>query len=116
MELSGALSNPRAQVEIGLRPLTGLAAELRLRHVPEREPRHLPPRACRIQDLVQRYVDSVPQPVRVRDVCDGLEALGVAPFDKAAVRKTLHDGARAPVPRYARLGWGLYASVRQAVE
>lgn len=111
MELSGALSNPRAAVE-GC--LSGLISDLRSRGAgaEPREPR--PQRACRVQELVQRYVEAAGRPLRVRDVCDGLEALGYGPFDKAAVRKTLHDGSRARVPRYVRVGWGLYAAVPPA--
>ena len=35
---------------------------------------------------------------------------GVGPFDKASVRKTLHDGSRGASPLYRRIGWGLYES------
>jgi hypothetical protein len=46
--------------------------------------------------------------VSVRDVCARLEAAGVVDYEKASVRKALHDGSRSAVRRYKRVGWGLY--------
>ena len=40
-----------------------------------------------------------------------LVAGNVGPFDKASVRKTLHDGSRGQKPRFRRIGWGLYEHV-----
>ncbi len=57
---------------------------------------------------MEAFVRSAGRPVRVREVCAALEAQGVGSFDKAAVRKTLHDGTRATIPRFRRIGWGFY--------
>ena len=68
----------------------------------------LRPRPVPVQALVEAFVRSAGRPVRVKDVCTALEGQGVGSFDKAAVRKTLHDGTRSAVPRFRRIGWGVY--------
>ena len=108
MELNGALSNPRATPEGCLAGLYGLVQGIRAR--PEAQPRERQPRArpVPVRVLVEAFVRSARGPVRVRDVCARLEAQGLGSFDRASVRKSLHDGSQGECPRFQRTGWGLY--------
>jgi hypothetical protein len=108
MELNGALSNPRPTPEGSLASLCQLRKRLLEQSRDGLRDVELRPRPVPVQALVEAFVRSTRRPVRVREVCEALEAQGVGSFDKAAVRKTLHDGTRATVPRFRRIGWGLY--------
>ena len=68
----------------------------------------------RVQAVVGAIVEAAGRPLRVRDVCAELAERGIGPFDKASVRKTLHNGSRSEIPRFRRAGWGLYEHVAQA--
>ena len=113
MELSGTLSNPSQPLETGLERFAALARELLRRNPASRNAGSVGPRGVPVQAVVEEIVRSAGRPLRVRDVCAALEERGLEPFDKAAIRKTLHDGSRAIRPRYRRVGWGLYEHVAQ---
>lgn len=116
MELNGALSNPRPTPEGSLANLCELRKRLLARPRDTMCEVGLRSRPVPVQALVEAFVRSTGRPVRVREVCVALTAQGVGSFDKAAVRKTLHDGARATVPRFRRIGWGLYETVSTTSE
>ena len=110
MELSGALSNPQAALQGSLTDLCALVRRLRRRPRDLGRVRTLPDRPVHVQALVCEFVRSQADPVRVRDICEALVKQGLPSFDKASVRKTLHDGSRGRNPRFRRVGWGLYES------
>ena len=62
------------------------------------------------RELAEQILDEAVRPLRVRDVVSALAELTDMCHDPASVRKALHDGTRADVPRFHRVGWGLYAS------
>jgi hypothetical protein len=109
MELNGALSNPRATLESSFAGLLRIAAAALKRCDPE--PRSVVrPRPVAVQAVVEAIVRAAGRPIRVREVCAAVVAQGAGPFDKASVRKTLHDGSRGESRRFSRVGWGLYES------
>ena len=90
--------------------IASVVEQLRANVVGRPEPRLASPRAVRVQAEVEAVVRAAGGPVRVRDVCEQLEAAGVRGYEKASVRKTLHDGSRGEDRRFSRVGWGLYES------
>ena len=107
VELNGALSNAQATLESSLRRLLDLSRDI-LQKPPGRVLHDIRPRPARVQAAVDAVVRSASLPIRVRDVCQAIEQLGIGPFDKASVRKTLHEGTRGTEPRFRRIAWGLY--------
>lgn len=111
MEDNGARSNPLAAFETSLERVARVVDARRATSAERLEPRAVPPRAVRIQAEVEAVVRAATRPVRVREVCAALDAAGVSGYNKASVRKTLHDESFQPTPRYRRVGWGLYESI-----
>ncbi len=112
MELTGTLSNPAQPFVDSLDRVATVAHELRGTDAVARTGQTVGPRCVLTQAVVEEIVKAAGRPIRVNEICAALEERGVTPFEKASIRKTLHDGSRAKHPRYRRTGWGLYQYAR----
>ena len=107
MELSGALLNPRLQVE--LPRLVGLHVELASR---EATPRPARPALRRRQGSVLEAVTNVLQragaPLRVRDIYARVEDSLGGPIPFSSVNEALSTHCSARQQRFRRLRYGVY--------
>src|SRR5438046_1078483 len=107
MELNGALSNHRLQVEVP--PLSALRASANAQEWPARAPR--PPLGTR-QGAVLKAVTEVlrlaNRPMRARDVCDAVEAALGTRVPASSVQEALSTHARKGDLRFRRIAFGVY--------
>jgi hypothetical protein len=107
MELSGALLNPRLEVE--LPGLVQLHEELASRETaPRAAERALRRRQGSVLDAVTNALQRAGGPLRVRDVHSAVEALLGAPIPFSSVSEALstHSGGRDR--RFSRVRYGVY--------
>ena len=108
MELSGALSNPRAAAELP-----------RLRDVQKRllqkaaanpmKPRSAPARPSPVLETIVRVLDGKNRPMRAREIHSAAEELLGRPLLWKSVKGTLFNYAQGQAPRFVRVSRGLYA-------
>ena len=107
MELNGACSNPRLQVE--LPRLTALQARLHdLALADPKTPRPPPPRIGAIVDTITAVLELADQSMRARDIHSAAEELLGEPIKRSSVKATLATHASGPHPRFQRTGYGRY--------
>ncbi len=107
MELSGALLNPRLQVE--LPRLARLREELAGRNSAERPARRaLRRRQGSVLDAVTNVLERAGRPLRVRDVHARVEELLGAPIPFSSVNEALSTHAGGGDQRFRRLRYGVY--------
>src|SRR5438132_3732475 len=107
MELSGALLNPRLQVE--LRELAGLREQLSRREAAQRVPgRVVRRRQGSVLAAVTSVIEQAERPLRVREVHAAVEELLGARVPFSSVNEALSTHA-GPEERFCRLGYGVYA-------
>ena len=116
MELNGARSNPRAGVELS-----------RLRDVQRRllrkaaanpmEPRPAPVRPSPVLETITRVLELENRPMRAREIYSAAEELLGRPLLWKSVKGTLFNYAQGRMPRFVRVGRGVYnlAAARSAI-
>ena len=111
MELNGARSNPRLQVELGR--LGELHAQLLAdagKNPPQ--PRPAPAKASPVLMAVTRVLEQAGQPMRAREIHAEAEQLAGQPLRRTSVKAALAAGASGPQPRFQRVRYGVYQSAR----
>jgi hypothetical protein len=107
MDLSGASSNPRHQVEL-LR-LAALQARLHTLTLLTPKTASLPPRRIgAVIDTITTVLELADRPMRARDIHTAAEELLGRPIKRTSVKATLAGHACGPQPRFQRTGYGLY--------
>ena len=107
MELNGALSNPRLQVE--LPPLASLHAQVGLRGWPTKMPRRaLGFRQGTVPEAVTEVLRIANGPMRARDVRAAVEAALGTPIPASSVNEALSTHAREADLRFRRVAYGVY--------
>jgi hypothetical protein len=107
MDLSGAFSNPRLQVE--LPRLAALQARLHtLRLLTPKTASSPPRRIGAVIDTITSVLKLAEQPMRARDIHSVAEELLGRPIKWTSVKATLAEHARRPRPRFQRTGHGRY--------
>ena len=104
MELNGALSNPRLQVE--LPPLTGLSSTSTKPMTAARRP--LGARQGAVLGAITEVLRNSPAPLRARDIWRAAEAVLGLPIPKSSAYEALATHARTKDRRFQRVGYGLY--------
>ena len=107
MELNGACSNPRLQVEL---PRLG-ALQARLRGLAAADPKTLrppPPRIGAVADTITQILEHADQSMRARDIHATAEELLGEPIKWSSVKATLAAHASGPHPRFQRTSYGRY--------
>jgi len=107
LELNGALSNPRAVVELS-----------RLRDVQERllqkaaanpiEPKSAPARPSPVLETITRVLELESRPMRAREIHSAAEELLGRPLLWKSVKGTLFNYAQGRMPRFVRASRGVY--------
>src|SRR5579871_3815444 len=106
MELNGALSNPRLQVE--LPPLSGLLAKADAQEWPARPQPPLGFRQGTVLNAVTGILRSANKPMRARDVRAAVEtALGTA-IPASSVQEALSTHSCKGDLRFHRVAFGVY--------
>jgi hypothetical protein len=107
VELSGALSNPRAKVElVRLAELHGrLVAKASMN---PRQPRPAPPKASPVLGTVTRVVGQAGRPMRACEIYVAAERLVGVPLLWSSVKGTLSAYSRSEAPRFRRVSRGVY--------
>src|SRR5713101_1081420 len=107
MELNGACSNPRLQVE--LPRLAPMRARLRgLALLDPKLPQSPPPRIGGVIDTITAVLELVDQSMRARDIHAVAEELLGEPIKWSSVKATLAAQASRPQGRFRRTGHGRY--------
>lgn len=107
MELNGACSNPRLQLELAR--LRVLCHALLSRH--PAETCHVPPLARRqgfVRDTIIRVLAATSEPMRPGEVHTAAELLVDAPLAWSTVKNCLAAHATGSAPRFERIARGLY--------
>jgi hypothetical protein len=107
MELNGALSNPRAGVDL-----------FRLRDIQKRllqkaaanpmKPRSTPARPSPVLETITRVLELENRPMRAREIHSAAEELLGRPLLWKSVKGTLFNYAQGRMPRFVRVGRGVY--------
>ena len=107
MELNGACSNPRLQVE--LPRLAALQTRLRdLALLNPKTPCSPPRRIGAVIDTMTVVLEIADQPMRARDIHTTAEELLGRRIKWTSVKATLAEHACGPRPRFQRTGYGRY--------
>jgi hypothetical protein len=107
MDLSGAFSNPRHQVE--LPRLAALQARLlALTLLNPKTPCSPPRRIGAVIDTITAVLELAEQPMRARDIHIAAEEPLGRPIKWTSVKATLAEHACGPRPRFQRTGHGRY--------
>src|SRR5436190_21294780 len=107
MELNGALSNPRLQVE--LPHLKTLLQQIGAQQQREnRQPRPLGLRQGAVLGAVISVLQRAGNPMCVREIRDAVEALLCAPIPASSVKEALSAHARERGSRFRRVSHGVY--------
>ena len=111
MELNGARSNPRLQLELSrLGPIhERLLATAAARPL---EPRAAPPRPSPVLETVTLVLARAGQPMRAREIHAEAEKLAGESLLWTSVKAALAAGASGGRPRFRRMRHGLYQSAR----
>jgi hypothetical protein len=107
VELNGALSNPRAEAE--LPRLRDLQKRL-IRKVAANPlaPRLAPARPSPVLETITRVLERENRPMRAREIHSAAEELLGGPLLWKSVKATLFNYAQGRIPRFVRVGRGLY--------
>ena len=107
MELNGACSNPRLQLELSR--LGGLHQGLLARRLETpRQARPLGRRQGFVRDVIIRVLAAANEPMRPREVHAAVELLADAPIARSTVKNCLGANAIGSAPRFERLARGRY--------
>ncbi len=107
MELNGACSNPRLQVE--LPHLTTLLQQIGAQQQREsRQPRPLGLRQGAVLGAVSSVLQRAGNPMCVREIRGVVEALLCAPIPASSVKEALSAHARERGSRFRRVSHGVY--------
>ena len=107
MELNGALSNPRLQVE--LRPLKALLMKVSVQEWPGGPHRpELGFRQGTVLEAVTEVLRLAQRPMRARDVRVAVEVALGTPIPASTVREALSTHARGGDLRFRRVAYGVY--------
>ena len=110
MELNGARSNPRLQLELGrLGEIHGRLLAQAATH--PRSARSAPPRMSPVLETVTTVLGFARQPMRVAEIHTAAEELAGMPLLRTSVKAALSAGANRPIPRFQRVRHGVYQSV-----
>jgi hypothetical protein len=107
MELNGALSNPRAKVELAR------VTELHSRLLPmalmnPMQPRSTPPKASPVLKTVTRVLGEATRPLRACEIHAAAERLAGGPILWSSVKGTLAAYSCGDAPRFRRISRGVY--------
>ena len=112
MEDNGARSNPRPQLKLARLALIHerllTTAEAR-----PREPRHAPPRASPVLEIVTRVLEHAGQPMRAREIHAAAEQLAGEALLWTSVKAALAAGTASRTPRFLRIRHGTYQRARR---
>ena len=111
MELNGALSNPRLQLELprlGVRHTELLADAEAFPLGPRALPRSIAP----VLSTVTRVLESAERPMRAREVHRAAERLGGTPLRWTSVKAALAAATGGSSPRFERVAYGTYQMTR----
>ena len=111
MELNGARSNPRLQLELSrLGPihvrLLAIAATRPL------EPRPAPPVPSPVLESVNLVLERAGRPMRAREIHTAAQELAGEALRWTSVKAALAAGATASSPRFERVRYGIYRVAR----
>ena len=110
MELNGARSNPRLQLELAR--LAALHATLLAKAALfPLKPRVAPVRSPVIS-TVTRVLEAAERPMRAREVHRSAEMLAGQPLRWTSVKAALAAATVGPAPRFERVAYGVYQIVR----
>jgi hypothetical protein len=112
LELNGALSNPRATVELS-RLETVQRRLLRKAAANPLEPRPEPAQEPTVVKWISLVLAQADRPMRATEIYEAACELAAKPLLWSTVRSTLSAGSKGETPRYCRLGWGVYQSVEE---
>lgn len=109
MELNGAFSNPRLQLELpGLHQLhSQLLAQTAIR---PRSASAAPPRSSPVLETVTRVLALAQQPMRIADIHMAAEQFAGTQFLRTSVKAALAAGTSDRRPRFRRVRHGVYQS------
>lgn len=113
MELNGARSNPRLQVELARlgelhhRLLREAAAN------PQQQPRTAPPKPSPVLETISLVLELAGQPMRACEIHAAAERLTAQTFLRTSVKAALAAGTSGSRPRFDRVRHGVYQSVKR---
>lgn len=108
MELSGALSNPRAVLEIQRN--SELRENLLGRMLARRAPGVVRARAGRVYRAVETVLSESDEPLRAREIHRRCEIVLDEPASWSTVKQCLFEYSRGTSPKVLRVGYGLYSA------
>ena len=107
LELNGALSNPRAEVELSR--LRDVQKRLLLKAAANHmEPRPAPARPSPVLETITRVLELENRPMRAREIYSAAEELLGRPLLWKSVKGTLFNYAQGQTPRFVRASRGVY--------
>ena len=110
MELNGARSNPRAEVELSR--VGALHDELLRRAlVSPRKPRPAPAKVSPVLETVTMVLERAGEPMRAREIHAAAKQLAGEPLRWTSVKSALSTGAAGEKPHFRRVRHGVYLAV-----
>ena len=111
MELNGARSNPRFQVELG--QIGEIHGRLLRKATRDRwQARTAPPRVSPVLATVTLVLERADRPMRAREIHTAAEELAGQTLLRTSVKAALTAGASGSSQRFQRVGYGVYQSTR----
>lgn len=111
VELNGARSNPRLQVQLS-RVSTIHGRLLAAASARPLEPRPAPPRRSPVLETVTLVLQGAGQPMRARDIHAAAEQVAGESLMWTSVKAALSAGTSGQRPRFQRVRYGVYRSAR----
>ena len=112
MELNGARSNPRLQVELArLSELHGQLLDDAARN--PRQPHPAPAQTSPVLETVTRILERADRPMQAREIHATAERLTTQRFLWTSVKAALAAGTSGSRPRFERVRHGVYQSARR---